>query len=271
MGCRGSAVQIRPPRLETVENDRRSFTLFEMKVQLLATCIVDSLFPEIGEATIEVLAKAGAKADFPTGQTCCGQPLLNAGMPEEARKLAQHTIDTFSEDSPVVVPSGSCADMIRHRYPELFAQDSRILSRARELAERTYELSEFLIDQLMIADLAEPSPRFVAYFPSCHLLRGLGVDRQPIELLEAIPGSSAQRLEPECCGFGGLFSIDHAPISKEMLDRTFQQIEDTGAEVVVGCDASCLMQIEGGLRRAGSSLRCSHISQTLAGHEPGLR
>ncbi len=242
-----------------------------MKVQLLATCIVDSFFPEVGEATVEVLVKAGAYPTFPAAQTCCGQPLLNAGYPAEARALATHTIETFSDEAPVVVPSGSCADMIRHRYPELFAKDPKALRQAHALAERTYELSEFLIDQLMIADLAAPDARFMAYHPSCHLLRGLGIDRQPIELLEAIPGSSVQRLEPDCCGFGGLFSVDHAPISREMLTRITRQIEDTGAEVVVGCDASCLMQIEGGLRRAGSPLRCSHLSQALTGREPGLR
>ncbi|MFQ5941933.1 MAG: (Fe-S)-binding protein [Anaerolineales bacterium] len=242
-----------------------------MRVQLLATCIVDSLFPEIGEATVEVLARAGASPSFPSAQTCCGQPLLNAGYPAEARNLAEHTIEAFSDDAPVVVPSGSCTDMIRHRYPELFANDPKMLRRARELAERTYELSEFLIDQLMISDVESPSTMYIAYHPACHLLRGLGIDRQPIELLQAIPGSSVERLEPECCGFGGLFSVDHAPISKEMLARTIQKIEDSGAEVVVGCDASCLMQIEGGLRSAGSSLRCSHLSQVLAGQEPGLR
>ena len=242
-----------------------------MRVQLLATCIVDSLFPDIGEATVEVLTKAGARPSFPTSQTCCGQPLLNAGYPAEARSLAEHTMETFSEETPVVVPSGSCTEMIRHRYPELFADDPRRLRQARELAERTFELSEFLIDQLMIADLGTPAPQFIAYQPACHLLRGLGINRQPIELLQSIPGSSVQRLEPECCGFGGLFSVDHAPISEEMHKRMVRQIEDTGAEVVVGCDASCLMHIEGGLRRVGSSIRCSHLSQALTGREPGLR
>lgn len=242
-----------------------------MKAQLLATCIVDSVFPEIGEATVELLAKAGVNPTFPAGQTCCGQPLLNAGFPAEARALARRTIEALSEETPVVVPSGSCTDMIRHRYQELFASDPEMRERAIALAERTFELSEFLVDQLMIVDLADPDAKFIAYHPSCHLLRGLGIDRQPIELLEAVPGTSVQRLEPECCGFGGLFAVDHAPISKEMLNRTLQQAKDTGAEVVVGCDASCLMQIEGGLRRAGSSLRCSHISQALTGREPGLR
>ncbi len=242
-----------------------------MRVQLLATCIVDSLFPDIGEATVEVLAKAGARATFPPNQTCCGQPLLNAGYAAEARALALHTIKTFSEETPVVIPSGSCTEMIRHRYPELFADDPKLLRKARAFVERSYELSEFLIDQLMIADLAAPAPKLIAYQPACHLLRGLGINRQPIELLQAIPGSSVERLDAECCGFGGVFSVDHAPISKEMLKRTIGQIEDTGAEVVVGCDASCLMQIEGGLRRAGSALRCSHLAQVLAGREPGLR
>ncbi len=220
---------------------------------------------------MEVLVKAGARPTFPAAQTCCGQPLLNAGYPSEARALAIHTIESFSDEAPVVVPSGSCADMIRHRYLELFAKFPQALGQARALADRTFELSDFLINRLMVADLAAPDASSITYFPSCHLLRGLGIDRQPMELLKAIPGSSVQRLEPDCCGFGGLFSVDHAPISKEMLSRMIRQIEDTRAEVVVGCDASCLMQIEGGLRRAGSALRCSHLSQALTDREPGLR
>ena len=227
-----------------------------MRVQLLATCLVDSLFPEIGEATVEVLAKAGARPSFPPSQTCCGQPLLNAGYPAEAHHRS------FFGGSP-----GRRSFWFlhrRHRYPELFADDPRLLRRA-------FELSEFLIDQLMVADLEAPTAQVIAYQPACHLLRGLGINRQPIELLQAIPGNSVERLEPECCGFGGVFSVDHALISKEMLKRMIRQIEDTGAETVVGCDANCLMQIEGGLRRAGSNIRCSHLSQTLTGREPGLR
>lgn len=242
-----------------------------MRVQLFATCLVDSLFPEVGEAVLEVLTAAGVRVVFPADQTCCGQPMLNAGMAGEARKLAKHTLRVLQDDTLVVVPSGSCADMLRHRYPELLAGEPRWSDAAHALAARTYELSQFLIDQLLIADFGVANNKLLAYHPSCHLLRGLGVDRQPMELLNAVSGPPAQRLEAECCGFGGLFSLDHAPISAELLDRTLSRVSESGAEVVVGCDVSCLMQIEGGLRRTGSAVRCAHLAQILAGKEPGLQ
>lgn len=242
-----------------------------MRVQLLATCLVDSLFPEVGEAVVEVLINAGVRVVFPADQTCCGQPALNAGLAGEARKLAKHTIRVLQDDTSVVVPSGSCADMLRHRYPELLAGEPQWSKAARALADRTYEFSQFLVDQLLIAELGASNSRLLAYHPSCHLLRGLGVDRQPMELLKAVSGPPAQRLEAECCGFGGLFSVDHSPISATMLARTLRRVDEAGAEVVVGCDVSCLMQIEGGLRRSGSESRCAHLAQVLAGREPGLR
>lgn len=242
-----------------------------MRVQLFATCLVDSLFPEVGEAVLQVLAAAGVQVDFPAGQTCCGQPALNAGMLEEARGLAKHTLRVFRDDSSVIVPSGSCADMLRHRYPELLANDPLWAEPARRLADRTYELSQFLVDQLLIADFGASNQKLLAYHPACHLLRGLGVDRQPMELLKAVEGPTPQRLEPECCGFGGVFALDHEPLSAEMLTRTLDRVNRSGEEVVVGCDVSCLMQIEGGLRRSDSSVRCAHLAQVLAGQEPGLR
>lgn len=242
-----------------------------MRVQLFATCLVDSLFPEAGEAVVKVLNQAGVEVDFPADQTCCGQPLLNAGRAEDARALARQTVQALSGSDLVVVPSGSCAEMLRHRIPELLSSDPELAPAARQLGERTYEFSQFLVDQLLVADFGASAARVMAYYPSCHLLRGLGVDRQPIRLLEAVEGASVQRLEAECCGFGGVFAVDQEPISAEMLERAIQRIEDSGAEVVVGCDASCLMHLEGGLRRAGSRVRCAHLAQVLAGQSPGLR
>ncbi len=242
-----------------------------MKVQLFATCLVDSLFPEVGEAAVELLAKGGAEAWFPAGQTCCGQPAINVGLRQEARSLAIRTLNALSAEDVVVVLSGSCTDMIRHRFPELLSDEPKLLERARELASRTYELSEFLVDQLMVVEFNASSPLVIGYHPSCHLLRGLGVDRQPSELLEQVGGGSSIRLEPECCGFGGLFSIEMPEISSAMLKRTLERVEASGAELVVGCDVSCLMQIEGGLRRSGSPVRCAHLAQVLAGRDPGLR
>lgn len=240
--------------------------------QLFITCLIDSLFPEVGEAVVEVLTKAGSAVSFPEGQTCCGQPAMNAGFFEEARKMARHTIEVMTgAPGPVVVPSGSCAKMIRHGYPELFADDRIWLSRARELAERTHELSQFIVDRLRVIDLGAIAQSRLAYHPSCHLLRGLGVDQQPMMLLENMTGAEIKRLPAECCGFGGVFAIEIPELSTEMLKRALRRVTESEVDTVVSCDVSCLMHLEGGLRRIDSSVRCAHLAQVLAGKEPGLR
>jgi L-lactate dehydrogenase complex protein LldE len=243
-----------------------------MRAQLMITCLVDSFFPQVGEAVVEVLTAAGASLSVPEGQTCCGQPAMNTGHPAQARQLAARTLEIFGrEPYPVVVPSGSCAAMLRHGYEELFSDDPIWQRRARDVASRTYEFSEFLVERLRVVSLGAATSTLLAYHPSCHLLRGLGVDRQPMELLGAVGGPPAERLEPDCCGFGGAFSVEHPDISEAMLDRKLNEIEATGVEAVVGCDVSCLMHLEGGLRRRGSPVRCAHLSQVLASREPGLR
>ncbi len=241
-------------------------------IQLLVTCLIDGLFPEVGESVVEVLTRAGVDVAFPPAQTCCGQPAFNAGYWDEARRMARHTIEVFeASPDPVVIPSGSCAHMIRHGYLELFADEPAWLSRARRLAERTSELTEYLVDRLGRTGFGAASSTRVAYHPSCHLLRGLGVDRQPLALLEQVRGLDILRLEPECCGFGGVFSIEQADLSAAMLERKLAAIESANVTAVTGCDVSCLMQIEGGLRKRGSRVRCLHLAQVLAGKEPGLR
>jgi L-lactate dehydrogenase complex protein LldE len=221
---------------------------------------------------VEVLGHLGVEIRFPDGQTCCGQPAYNAGFWEEARDMARHTIEVLeAKEGLVVIPSGSCAAMVRHGYPELFSADPVWLPRALALANRTFEFSQFLVDALQVTDVEAVFTGRLAYHPSCHLLRGLGVDRQPLALLGAVRGASIVRLEPECCGFGGVFAIDEADISAAMLARRLGLIQASGARAVVGCDVSCLMQIEGGLRRRGSPVRCAHLAQVLSGQEPGLR
>jgi L-lactate dehydrogenase complex protein LldE len=240
-------------------------------VQLMATCLIDSLFPETGEAVIEILRRAGLTVRLPAGQTCCGQPAFNAGFRDEARLMAARMIDLFSQSSdPVVVPSGSCAAMLRHGYPELFRDSLEQLARARELANRTFELSEYLADVCGFVPTGAPVAERVVYHPSCHLLRGLGVDRQPMALLGAA-GVVAGRLSEECCGFGGVFAVDQPELSREMLARKLAEIDSSGAQVVVAGDVSCLMHIEGGLRKARSAVRCAHLAQILAGRTAGLR
>jgi L-lactate dehydrogenase complex protein LldE len=236
------------------------------KVQLFVTCIVDTLYPEVGEAVVRVLRRAGAAVDFPVGQTCCGQPAFNAGMREEARRMAKHTIQVFEgAPGPVVIPSGSCAAMIRHGYLELFAEDAEWLPRARALAERCYEFTEYLVDVLGVVDLGAVSNERITYHSSCHLLRDLGVDRQPRQLLSQVDGADFIELQgsQECCGFGGVFSVEHPEISNAMLERKIENVEKTGASLVVSCDAGCVTNINGGLRRRGKKPRVVHIAEIL--------
>lgn len=238
----------------------------------MATCLIDSLFPEVGEAAIDLLHRAGLRVEFPQRQTCCGQPAFNAGFRKEAQAMATRTIEIFGQSpDPVIVPSGSCAAMLRHGYPELFRDSPADLARAQALARRTYELSEYLIDSRGFIPEKSQDFRRATYHPSCHLMRGLGVDRQPMALLEAAAGGRVERLSTECCGFGGVFSVEQPELSTEMLARKLEEINASGAEIVIAADVSCLMHIEGGLRKAGSSVRCVHLAQVLAGKSAGLR
>jgi L-lactate dehydrogenase complex protein LldE len=235
-------------------------------VQLFVTCIVDTLYPEVGQAVVRVLERAGVRVDFPPGQTCCGQPAFNAGLRSQARRMAQQTIRAFEDaQGPVVVPSGSCAAMIRHSYHELFAGDREWLPRAEALAERTFEFSEYLVDVLNVTDLGARFPGAITYHSSCHLLRELGVNRQPRLLLEAVRDARFVELpsSEDCCGFGGVFSVEHPEISAEMLARKIANLDASGAPVVVSCDAGCITHINGGLHRRGKTQRALHIAEVL--------
>jgi len=235
-------------------------------VQLFVTCIIDTLYPETGEAVVRVLHKAGVNVSFPPGQTCCGQPAFNAGLRQQARKMAIQTIRAFEAyPGPVVVPSGSCAAMIRHSYSELFVDDPIWLLPATALAERTYEFSEYLVDVLGITNLEAGFEGRMTYHSSCHLLRGLGVDRQPRALLAAVRNAELVELPEtgDCCGFGGVFSIEHPEISAAMLDRKIKNLEASGASIMVACDAGCVTNINGGLHRRHKSQRAVHIADIL--------
>ncbi|MGB3702955.1 MAG: (Fe-S)-binding protein [Anaerolineales bacterium] len=234
--------------------------------QLFVTCIIDTLYPEVGEAVVRVLQRAGVSVEFPDDQTCCGQPAFNAGMRSEARKMAEHTIQVF-EGNPgdIVIPSGSCAGMVKHGYQELFADDPAWLKRAQKLADRTYELTQYLVDVLDIDDLKSVFNEKIAYHPSCHLLRDVGIDEQPQLLLTNVQGAELVALpnRNECCGFGGLFSIEHPEISKEMLDRKIENFLSSGASVLVSCDAGCVAHISGGLHRQKLHQKVLHIAEIL--------
>lgn len=246
------------------------------QIQLFITCIMDTLYPDVGKAVVAVLERSGAKIEFPAGQTCCGQPAFNAGMRLQAREMAIHTIQVFeASPAPVVIPSGSCAAMVRHSYLELFKDEPAWLKRAEALAERTYEFSEFLVDVQGATDFGARFTGPVTYHSSCHLLRELGVDRQPRALLANVEdaryadGRSLEFHElpftNDCCGFGGVFSVEHAHISAAMLERKISNIEAAHAPVVVVGDAGCMTHINGGLHRKRKTQRVVHIAEILAG------
>ncbi|MEO6097884.1 MAG: (Fe-S)-binding protein [Fibrobacteria bacterium] len=265
-----------------------------MKIQLFHTCIINEVYPEVGMSVVNILERLGVAVEVPASQTCCGQPAFNAGFHADARKVARHTLDLLSAtEGPIVVPSGSCGDMITHQYHMLFQGDSvgeggepAYLAKAHAIAERCFEFSVFLVDVLGITNLAAhlkaragavaktetviPTPAKVAYHPSCHLLRGLGVKTQPRALLAGVDGLECSDVkdQEECCGFGGMFSVKNAAISSGMLENKLRNLEASGADTVVSCDMGCLMHLEGGLRRKGSKLQVKHISQVL---EAGLK
>jgi L-lactate dehydrogenase complex protein LldE len=238
------------------------------RIRLFVTCLVDHLSPEVGEAVVTVLERLGIEVDVPTGQTCCGQPAFNGGFWADSREMAKHTLKLLEkETTPIVVPSGSCADMIIHHYPDLFKDEPEWEKRARRVAAMTYEFSQFLVDVLGVTEVGATFNGTLSYHPSCHLTRGLGVSRQPRALLANVAGAKVTPLpdEEQCCGFGGLFSVKMPAISQDMLAKKLQNVADSGAARVVGCDVSCLMHINSGLHRQGQPTRCVHLAQVLAG------
>ncbi|MFZ5818935.1 MAG: (Fe-S)-binding protein [Chloroflexota bacterium] len=246
-------------------------------VQLFVTCLVDSFYPETAEAILSILNRLGVSVDFPAAQTCCGQPQFNAGLRADARRMAQHMIETFerlpksletSEVCHIVTPSGSCAHMIRHNYLELFADDPSWLARARALAKRTFEFTEYLVDVLGVTDVGARWDGVLTYHPSCHLSRGLGIQRQPRELLAHVQGATVVELPEaeDCCGFGGIFSVTHPELSAEFLKRKIGNLEKSGAPTLVVADTGCLMHIAGGLRRQEKPQRVVHIAEVLNHH-----
>jgi L-lactate dehydrogenase complex protein LldE len=246
------------------------------RVQLLVTCLVDRFFPDTGEAVVDVLERLGLEVEFPDAQTCCGQPAFNAGYTDEARALARHTIDVLSaSDAPIVVPSGSCGDMVIHQYEALLVEDPAYAAKAHALAHRTFEFTAFLVDVLGVTDVGASSDGRLAYHACCHGLRGLNLRTQPEALIERVGGARVCPLEEAevCCGFGGLFAVKMADISAAMLARKLDKIEASGADTVVVTDVSCAMHMNGGLHRRGSPIRARHLAEILAGrstpaHEP---
>ena len=235
-------------------------------VQLFTTCLIEALRPEAGIAVVQALERLGVAVEYPDGQTCCGQPAFNAGAWDDARAMARHTLDVLvRSDAPIVVPSGSCADMIVHHYPEILAGDPKYSPLAQAVAARTYEFTQFVVEQLGVTDLGARFQGKVIYHPSCHLLRGLGVTEAPRRLLAHVHDAEVIDLPgaEECCGFGGLFAVKMSDISGAMLQRKLDAIERAGAQIVAGCDVSCLLHIGGGLHRRGTNIETRHLAELL--------
>ena len=240
-----------------------------IKASLFVTCIVDQFYPEVGESTARVLDRLGVDLDFPRDQTCCGQPAFNAGFWNDAKPLARGFLKAFEGDRYIVAPSGSCVAMVREFYAELFHDEPALVARARDMAPRVFELTEFIVDVLGVTSLADLASkrleRCVTYHESCHLKRELGVDRQPRALLDSLPGVQLVEMPQAevCCGFGGTFAVKYADISAAMLQDKIDSITSTSADSVVACDASCLMHIGGGLSKQELPVRATHIAELL--------
>jgi L-lactate dehydrogenase complex protein LldE len=236
------------------------------RASIFVTCIVDQLFPKVGMAMVEVLERIGYEVDFPEEQTCCGQPAFNTGYRDEARDVARHFLEVFRDAEYIVVPSGSCTSMISHHYEELFEKEPEWLEASRAIEPRIWEFSKFLLEVAGVEDVGARLDRVVTFHDSCHGLRELGIKQGPRRLLSRVRGLTLKEMDAaeECCGFGGTFSVKFPDISGGMARTKIDSIMRTGAELVVGVDASCLLQIQGALSRAGLPVGTMHLAEVLA-------
>ncbi|OXM13596.1 (Fe-S)-binding protein [Paenibacillus herberti] len=235
-----------------------------MKVSVFITCLSDAIYPRVGEAMARILARQGVRLEFPKVQTCCGQPAYNSGYWDDARKTARTILSAFQDSDFVVSPSGSCTYMIHH-YEELFKDEPELQRQARELQAKTYEFTQFLVQVLGVTDLGAHFPHKVTYHPSCHGSRLLGIKEEPMQLLRGVEGLQLVPLPfaDDCCGFGGTFAVKMADISGAMVTEKADHIKETEAEVLVGLDMACLMNIAGNLRRRGEPVRVMHLAELL--------
>lgn len=242
-----------------------------LKVSLFATCLVNVFYPNVGKSTYELLTDNGCEVDVPLAQTCCGQPAFNSGYKNETKEAAIHLIKTFNHAEYVVTPSGSCATML-HEYPHLFKDDLNMHEQAIALKNKTYELTDFLVNVLKVTDLGVEFPAKATYHSSCHMTRLLGVKDSPHELLSNVKGLEMIDLpgKETCCGFGGTFSVKMKEISKEMVSEKVQHVEETGANVLIGSDCGCLMNIGGRISHLNKDIKVMHISELLTHQKKGV-
>lgn len=236
-----------------------------MNVSLFITCVTDAMYPNVGKSVVRMLRKSGCTVDFPEDQVCCGQPAYNSGYQEDTRKAAKQLIRAFERSEYVVAPSGSCVAMVRHHYPALFEDDPEWRPKARELADKMFEFSEFMVRVKGVSSVQAEFEGTATYHCSCHMTRGLGVLSEPLQLIQSISKLNYVELpyKEDCCGFGGTFAVKMHDISGEMADEKARRIISTGADILLGSDMACLMNIEGRLRRLGHSIKAYHVAELL--------
>jgi L-lactate dehydrogenase complex protein LldE len=245
-----------------------------MRVALFATCLVDTVAPQVARATAVLLERLGHQVVVPPGQACCGQMHVNTGYRREAVPIIANHVRAFAGAEAVVAPSGSCVASIHHQQAAVLRRAGRtaLADEAAALAARTYELSQFLVDVLGVTDVGAYYPHRVTYHPTCHSLRLLRVGDRPLALLRAVRGLELVELPgaEECCGFGGTFSVKNADTSTAMLADKMTNVLSTHAEVCSAGDASCLMHIGGGLSRMRAGTRTVHLAEILASTEEAM-
>lgn len=254
-----------PPARENDYNEGERVYLMA-DAYIFIPCTVDLFLPHVGEAMVSLLRRAGADPVYRRGQTCCGQPAMNAGYRREAIKAAKHFIDLFGNDEAIVAPSGSCVCMVKHHYPELLEDEPGWCRRAAELAPRVYELSQYLVDVLGVSDVGAAFTGAVTYHESCHVLRSLGVSTQPKALISAVKGATLVPMNQGdfCCGFGGEFANHYPDISESMVQDKVQNYLESGADLLILCEPGCLLNIGGYLGRHHPGKKVMHLASFLA-------
>jgi len=241
---------------------------------LFITCLVDNLFPTVGESMVKVLRKLGIKVYFPKEQTCCGQPAHNSGYGHDARIVAKRFIEVFEEalkntpgeNAYIVSPSGSCVSMVKVFYKELFKDDPQMLEKLRLISQRTHEFSDFLVNVLDITDVGAKYQGTVTYHDACHMLRELRIKDEPRRLIENVQGLDFKEMEMHdaCCGFGGTFAVKFPKVSVSMLDEKIDCLLASGADTLVSSDSGCLMNIDGALSKRNIQMKVMHLAELLA-------
>ncbi len=242
-----------------------------MKVALFITCLADLFYPEVGKSVVQVLESQGVEVEAPLQQTCCGQPTYNSGYQQESKKAARHFLETFEPflqetEGYIVLPSGSCAAMIRETYPKLLSDEPALYARVMAIRERVYEFSEFLVRVLGVEKISATYSAKATYHHSCHMARGLGLREEPLEVLKRVEGLELIPLAnaEDCCGFGGTFAVKMPEISTAMGEEKLQHVRETGAELLIASDLGCLMHLSGYARREGQPIQVKHVAQVLA-------